>query len=173
MSRKFILIIIILAVFLSIILFRTKETNESKNVYVKESFLMDTLVTIKIYDAEKKPGQKAVKTALEEIKKIDRISNNFDPDSEISKINKKPEKYNIKVSKDLFRMLSLSKKYSSITNNSFDVTVASLVSLWGFEDKKQVPAQSELKEALNHTGSEYLTLNQKNQTISFLKKNMS
>jgi thiamine biosynthesis lipoprotein len=162
-----------LSVLLILTIFRSNKTDEQKNIYTREAFLMDTLVTIKIYDTNKTLAQKAVKKALDEIKNIDKISDNFNPDSEISKINKKQEKQNIKTSDDLFKMLSLSKQYGTLTKNSFDVTIAPLVSLWSFEDKKHVPTQSELKKALSVIDLNSLYLNKKDQTISLLKKNMS
>lgn len=173
MSRKIITTIIMLSVLLALVIFRPNKSNIPEDIYTKETFLMDTLVTIKIYDTNKTLAQRAVRKALNEIKNIAKISDNFNPDSEISKLNKKQEKQNIKISDDLFKMIFLSKQYSSITKNSFDVTIAPLTSLWNFENKKHVPSLSELKKALGFTGSNRLRLNKKDQTISFSKKNVS
>ncbi len=61
-------------------------------------------------------------------------------------------------------LLSAAEEYSAATDGAFDITVAPVVSAWGFTtDHHQIPAQSELDELLTHVGSAHIHLGEESE----------
>jgi thiamine biosynthesis lipoprotein len=81
-------------------------------------------------------------------------------DSELSSLNRAPENQWLKVSPDLFSLLSLSRSISEQTDGAFDITVGPLVNLWGFGPMNNPsttrPKAEDIRSARVQTG--YLNL---------------
>ena len=126
--------------------------------YHKEARLMlGTIVEITCQD------RAAITSAFEEIKKIETIANNFNPDSEISRLNAAGK---IQASQDLYNMVRESLKYYRLSEGAFDITVGPLVSIWKGrirEAEKNVrgltlPVDSQIKKALSLVSSGKISL---------------
>lgn len=66
------------------------------------------------------------------LRAINRSMSTWDPDSEISRINRAPAGQRVTVSEDFGRVLEAALSLSAATDGAFDVTVGPLVNLWGF-----------------------------------------
>lgn len=116
----------------------------------KESkFLMSTIVEITAVGGERNCRQ-AVKLAFEEMKRIDRLMNLYDEDSEVSRINRTAGKSAVEVSADTLEVINQSLRFARLTDGALDITVAPLMELWGFRNgTKRVPLDDELAEKLS------------------------
>ena len=154
--------------------------------YHKEArLLLGTIVEITCQD------HAAIASAFEEIEKIDKIANNFNPDSEISKLNAGGW---IQASPDLFNLVRTSLKYYELSGGAFDITVAPLVNIWKgkireFENEKSspyqgeagrgksrglaLPAESQIRKALSLVGSNKIRLDDFESSIKFAQSGMS
>ena len=154
--------------------------------YHKEARLMlGTIVEITCQD------RAAITSAFEEIKKIEIIANNFNPGSEISRLNATGK---IQASQDLYNMVRESLKYYRLSEGAFDITIAPLVTIWKgkireFENKKSslyqgeagrgesrgltLPAGSQIKKALSLVGSDKISLDDNSSYISLTQSGMS
>ena len=103
-------------------------------------------------------------TLLLSFEEINTVYNNWNPDSEISKINKLPANTPQKISKKLALFLKRTDFYVSISNGMFDPTVAPLLTLWKhYLNKQQKPPQEKIDHLLPAIGWDNLFI--KEQTI--------
>lgn len=126
----------------------------------KSKILMDTSVDITVYGIgkDKEKYNAAIDKAFGEIERIENLMSSYIDGSDISNINnakgaKSP------ISSETLDILKTSKFISDITNDAFDITLGRLIDLWGFtSEEPRVPSDDEIKEVLNHVGSENVKL---------------
>lgn len=120
-------------------------TRQDISPVTKKKILLDTYVSITVYQSDKKSAQKAIDKAFDKMAAIEKKSNRYDNKSEISKINRQSGK-RVKASSDIFKALELAKRYNSISGGYYDITVGKVVSLWDF-NKKNIPSKSDILKA--------------------------
>jgi len=111
---------------------------------------------------------KEISSILDE---INNLMSTWQKDSEISQINNKPIGNWIPVSSDTLYVLELALEISKQSKGAFDVTVGSLVDLWGFGAagvKRKIPDDAKIQQALLNSGYQNLIIDHKQKT---LKKN--
>jgi len=136
-------------------------------------FLMDTYVTVQVVVSDKIIGKKVLDDAFELIKKLDKKFNNYNPDSELSYINRNAFNSTIKVDEEMLRILEASKKIFEMSDGTFDPTVSPLVKLWNFKaEKPVVPSQSAIIDLLPLVNFNNVIIDEKNKSVHFLKNGM-
>jgi thiamine biosynthesis lipoprotein ApbE len=145
----------------------------TQSPYYKESrMMMGTIVEITCQD------KSAINAGFEEIKRIEKIADNFDPASEISRLN---QDGHIKASNELMEMVRESLKYNFLSAGAFDITINPVVALWKERIKKSqdekaevsLPSQDEIKDRLRLTGSDKISINENESSIVFSQPAMS
>ena len=102
---------------------------------------MDTAMLITTY-GERSPA--AAYACEDTIRDLEKQLSRTDPDSEVSRLNAAGGEA-VEVGEDLYILLHEAACLSAETRGAFDVTVAPVVSAWGFtEDSFRVPSQAEL-----------------------------
>jgi len=145
MNKKLSLIMVIVVITALFISGCFDKTNSSK-VYKETQFLMDTVVEITAYG----PGaEEAVKAAFAEFQHLHALTNNFDDNSQVSKINQMAGKEKVVVDPELVKIIKFSQDVSDKLGGSFDITVGPLTKLWGIGHKGEyVPSQAEIDKVL-------------------------
>jgi len=149
--------------------------------YSKVEFLMDTVVEIKVYHRNKIEAQKAIDSAMEEMRRVEEKMSCFLPGSEVSMINKeallKREKGSllaegrISVSDELFSLLKESVRLSELTKGCFDITIYPLWKLWKFEgESAEVPDKEKIEKKLQLVNYKNIII--ENGKINFAKRGM-
>lgn len=124
-----------------------------------EFYAMDTNMAAAAYGGGAKS---AVDETQREVCRLDALLSRTRPDSAVSLLNAGTGL----ADPEVWDLLSAATGYSGATNGAFDVTVAPVVSAWGFTtDHYQVPDQSELDSLLPRVGSAHIHLGQES-TIS-------
>lgn len=113
----------------------------AEDLYHEVRPLMHTFVEIKAYGTAGTP--RIIDGAFSEIQRINSLLNNYDPESEISAINKAAGGKPVHVSIETYRALSDAKAYARISRGAFDFTIAPLVKLWGFNRENPGPINPE------------------------------
>jgi thiamine biosynthesis lipoprotein len=72
------------------------------------------------------------KSIMDELDRIDLIASNYKIQSELSVINAAPANTKNKISKDLYKLLSLAEDLNRVSEGSYDVTLGSMVINGGF-----------------------------------------
>lgn len=114
--------------------------------YKETRFLMDTIIEMTAYGPN---AEAAVKAAFGEFKRLHDISNNFDPNSQVSQVNRMAGKAKVQVDPELVQMIKHANEMSDRLEGVFDVTIGPLTDLWGVGHKGQfVPSQAEIDKVL-------------------------
>lgn len=138
----------------------------------RTEFLMDTVMTVKIYDKANKQVLDNVFNRLKEIE--DRMSVTIDT-SDVSKINENAGIKPVTVNKDTYFVIKEAKKYAEISSGAYDPTIGPLVDLWNIKseenERTSIPSLVEINEKkslINYKNLELLEYNQ----IFLKEKNM-
>lgn len=86
---------------------------------------MHTRVDLLLSGKEETQLKKIAAELASEIKRLEKIGNYFDPESELSRLNRTASGESVQVSNDLFQMLALCKHYHNITAGLFDISIHS------------------------------------------------
>lgn len=154
----------VVAVFVLLIVYFRKEPEPYQ---ILSGQTMGTYYNIKIRtEAENLQLYNVVKNELSEINKQMSV---FDPDSEISKINKAPANEWIDLSPEMSLVLKTAYQTFKKSGGTFDPTVGQLIDLWGFGIKKprKIPADDVIAENLKLSGFNKISFN---EDFSKLKK---
>lgn len=138
--------------------------------YKETQFLMDTIIDITAYGPNAEP---AVKAAFAEFKRLHDITNNFDPASQVSKVNDAAGQNKLVVDPDFIEMVRRSNELSDNFGGTFDVTIGPLTDLWGIGRKGDyVPTQEDIDKLLPLVNYHLVELDVANHTIYLPKKGM-
>ncbi|MFA4842306.1 MAG: FAD:protein FMN transferase [Candidatus Omnitrophota bacterium] len=138
---------------------------QNRQLYKDTRVMMGTFIEVT------SPEEKAGSIAFAEIKRVEEILSKYNPQSEISLLNKTGK---LKVGPDTMYILQKSKEFWLATNGAFDVTVGPLMDLWGFTTKNyRVPAEEEIEKALLRIGMDKISFNEKNNVVKFNVRGVS
>ncbi|BAK97880.1 thiamine biosynthesis lipoprotein ApbE precursor [Oscillibacter valericigenes Sjm18-20] len=119
-----------------------------------EFYAMDTTMSVTAYG---NGAKNAVQKAQTEIDRLESQLSRTRGDSVVSRLNAGSGSQT--VGPEVSSLLSIAEEYSAATSGAFDITIAPLVSAWGFTtDHYQVPDQRELDELVTHVGSSHIHL---------------
>lgn len=120
---------------------------------------------------DKQELKKCSDEAFKEVRRIEKLMNLWDKDSEINRINSAKTGEWTTVDNATFKLIEKAIKASEITDGAFDITVNPLVNLWGFGSKSkeihETPAENEIMTALVKTGYKKIILNKEKTAVSF------
>ena len=123
---------------------------------------MGTTYTVKIAEPVTPDAAASLKIRIDEVLgRINRSMSTYDPESELSRINRSGAEQWIEVSGDLFEVLSIAATVHGDSGGAFDVTVGPLVNLWGFgphDASPGPPSPEQLEQARAVVGFDLLSL---------------
>jgi len=132
---------------------------QNQQLYTDNRIMMGTFVEVI------SPYKQAAGIVFSEIKRIEDLLSKYKPDSEVAKLNQSGK---LKVSPDTFFIIKKSKELWQTSDGAFDITVAPLVDLWGFTDKKyHLPREGEIKNTLKLIGCDKIILHDDDNMIKF------
>lgn len=137
--------------------------------HTESAFLLDTYISVTVFDGEKD----AAKKAIARVEEIDKMCSAFRKDSEISKINNSAPNEEVSVSRECFALIKRAKELSEKTDGSFDISIKPVMDLWDFGGTPRVPEKEELLGALSLVDFESILLNEEEKTVTLLKKGMA
>ncbi len=127
----------------------------SEQVFVINGSSMGTTYTVKTL------GEPVSKQSIDNVlEQVNQTFSTWIDTSELSSLNKKPVDQYLDVSKELFFVLSQSKKIHKDTFGYFDPGIGRLIDLWGFGAKEVdvKPSRSQVEVVLPQTSIQYLQL---------------
>ncbi len=132
---------------------------------------MASVYSVIVYGDDETRMEEALDAALVEARRLDRMLSNYRFDSEWSGVNRYAAEAPVKVSSELFRLLSACLEYSSQSEGAFEISVGPLMKTWGFyRGTGNLPSTAEVKLSLEKVGYRYILLDAANQTVRFAKK---
>lgn len=147
--------------------------NSAQQVFHKTTPLMGSRFDITVVAMDANEGDKYIDTAIEEIKRIEKLISSWDSNSQTSKINRNAGIQPVKVDKELFDLISRSIAISSITDGAFDISYASIGKIWKFDGSMtQMPTEQEIQNSVEKVGYEKIILDSVNHTVFLPQKGM-
>jgi FAD:protein FMN transferase len=129
---------------------------------------MGSTFSVVLYGTDRKKLETAADAAFDEVHRLDRLLSNYRPDSEWSEVNRTAALRPVKLSAELFQLLSACMEYSRQSEGAFDITVGPLMKVWGFYKGEGVlPRQADVTAALARVGHRHVRLDATVQTIQF------
>lgn len=135
----------------------------------RTNYMMGTVVNLTLYTKDD--------TLFEECFNIvrdieNKMSLNIEG-SEINNINKNAFNKPVRLSDDMYNVISKSIEYSKMSNGKFDITAGKLVELWNIgSSKARVPSQEEIDNAIEFVDYNDIVLDDEEKTISLKKDGM-
>lgn len=129
---------------------------------------MGSTYTVALYGYNGDQMEAAVEAAFNEVRRLDRMLSNYRPDSELSEVNRYAAERPVKVTPELFDLLSKCKEYSRESEGAFDITVGPLMRVWGFyKGSGKLPSKEEVARALKKVGYQKVILDRESRTVRF------
>ncbi len=139
-------------------------SSQKERIFKKSSILMDTIVTITVVSTSEEIAESAMDAAFAEIEKIEKLSNFFSQESEVSRINQNAGISAVNVSPDILSIVEKAIYISEITKGSFDITIGSVISLYDFYNKIK-PDENEIQKKLPLVNYRNIVIDRKKSTI--------
>jgi FAD:protein FMN transferase len=129
---------------------------------------MGSTFSVVLYGHDRRQLETAADAAFDEVHRLDRLLSNYKPDSEWSEVNRTAGVRPVKLSAELFQLLSDCMAYSRQSDGAFDITVGPLMKVWGFyKGEGALPRPSEVTDALTRVGHRHVRLDAAARTIHF------
>ena len=129
---------------------------------------MGATYSIVLYGYDRVKMEAAVDAAFEEVRRLDEMLSNYRADSEWSEVNRHAAEKPVKLSPELFQLLSACVAYSRESDGAFDITVGPLMKVWGFyKGSGHLPHRAEVRAALPKVGYRHIRLDGAAGTVWF------
>ena len=127
-------------------------------VYQKR-YAMGTVYEIVAYSPSLRRSSEAMDAAFREIAALDHVMSNYDPQSDLSRLERVARFHAVDVPPDLYRVIKAAQVYSRLSGGKYDVTVAPLVDAWkAAVGNGQSPSAAELRRLRTCVGYQMLQL---------------
>jgi thiamine biosynthesis lipoprotein len=128
--------------------------------------IMGTRITVELWADDEAKAESAIDAILQEMRHVDDSMSTYKPTSEVSQVNAKAAQGAMRISKELFDLLTTAEEYSVITDGAFDITYASVGYMYDFR-KHIHPDDAQIGRALPAVNFRHVLLDAKNQTVQF------
>lgn len=135
---------------------------------------MGTTYSVVLYGEDRDRLDLAADAAFEEARRLDRQLSHYRPASELSEVNRWAAERPVKVTPELFNLLTACQEYGRLSEGTFDITVGPLMKVWGFfKGSGQLPTRAEVAQALEQVGYQLLQLDAESRTVRFGRRDMA
>ncbi len=128
--------------------------------------IMGTRITVELWADDSHPAEPGIEAVLAEMRHIDESMSTYKPTSEVSQVNAKAADGPMRISKELFDLLTTANQYSELTEGAFDITYASVGYLYDFR-KRVRPSEAAIKSALPAVNYRHVLLDAQHLTVRF------
>jgi len=134
---------------------------------------MGTLFAITLYAPDQANAVQASQAAFQRVAELNRSMSDYDPQSELMQLCRKPAGVPICVSDDLFDVLQQSQKIARLSGGAFDATVGPYIRLWRSARKqKALPSPEAIAAVVGSVGYEKIRLDPRAKSVTLLASNM-
>jgi thiamine biosynthesis lipoprotein len=134
---------------------------------------MGTLFRIKLYARDQAEAQRGFKAAFARIAALDDILSDYKSGSELNQLSVRAVGQPVRVSKDLFQVLSAAQELAEESGGAFDITLGPLTHLWrAARPTGQPPTESKIQAARQLCGFRKLHVDRERQTAELAQANM-
>lgn len=133
--------------------------------------IMGTFCEIQVHHEDAGRAERAIKVALDEMQRVDRLLSNYDAESELSAMNRGAAHRPFRASAELYGFVKRCRDYVTASRGAFDPTVGPLVRAWGFFTTRPAkPSDEEIGAAERVTGFDKVRLDDAERAVSYTVK---
>jgi FAD:protein FMN transferase len=130
--------------------------------------VMGSLAEIQVYHADADLAARAITAALDEMERVDRLLSNYQPDTELSRMNGGAAKAPFRASAELYDFVKRCRAYFDQTLGTFDPTMGPVVRAWGFfTPRAAAPAPDAAAAAKARSGFDKVRLDDAARSVSY------
>lgn len=134
--------------------------------FVDDKPIMGTNIHVELWAESKEQGDRGLSLVMEEMERINQLMSPYIDSSELSVLNSGAAQGYVKVSKELFDLIAMSKELSKETCGAFDITFASIGFLYDYRENIK-PSQQTIDQLLEAVNYKHISLNAKRNEIRF------
>ncbi len=101
------------------------KSDKGKSIFYTWSQAMHTRIDLVLCNRPEVESKQIAALIYEEIGRIEKIGNRFDPESELSVINRMASQQPVRISPDLYDIINLCLEYNKLTLSCFDISIHS------------------------------------------------
>lgn len=121
--------------------------------YTKTDFLLDTVVSVTVYDKE---HADIIDKCLEAVRDYEKLFSRTDPESELYALNQLGR---MEVSSELLEVIKTALHYCEVSGGRFDITMGEVSAMYGFSSPAPAkPSDKRILSAMSHTGWEKISI---------------
>jgi len=126
-----------------------------------------------VYATDETAAVNACRAAFDRVGAVEDAASDYRPQSEVMKLCRTATTRPVKLSDDLFRLLTEGQRVARLTDGAFDMTVGPYVTLWRkARQEKRLPSAEALAEASKRVGWQKLTIDEKERTARLAVEGM-
>jgi thiamine biosynthesis lipoprotein ApbE len=140
----------------------------AESLFTRVHPAMGTDFTLYVYAADGTAADREAERVFSIVDQLDALLSNYQPQSELSRINNEAASHAVTTDPEIFRFLKESLGWSARSDGAFDITVGKLMKAWGFfRSTGHVPSDAELAKVHAETGWKRVVLDQDTRTVRF------
>jgi len=139
----------------------------------RKSFVMGSFLQVCAYHNNKAECDQAITKVFQLFQKYEYFFSVFNPDSEISQINRHSGLKALPVNHDVLELFVHAVNFSKETNGIFDITIKPLMDLWGFYSQSRkpgYPSDKKIQKVLKSVGYQNIYIDSYNSEVGLLKR---
>lgn len=129
---------------------------------------MGTAIRVELWCEERADGEAAITAVMDEMHRIDAEMSPYKPESQLSQINRSAATGAVRVSDELFGLLSRAIEFSRFSSGAFDITYAGTGHLYDYRRGIR-PTEEQITRAQAAVGYRNLILDQQSRTVRFAR----
>lgn len=144
------------------------------SIYKKVLRLMGNRFEISVVADDEDTAMKHIDMAVEEIRRIEQLLTTFNDNSQTNRINLNAGIKPVKVDREVFDIISRSKRISDVTQGAFDITYGSVDKrLWNFDkDMTSLPDAATAAKMVRLINYRNIIMDEKKCTVMLKEKGM-
>ena len=146
------------------------------NPRVRYKFPVMGTEAILVLFAPQEQAEKALQRVKAAFDRVLQVANPYDPESEVTRLNRMASTAPFVCSEDLWAMLQAAREAWKISGGAFDITSRPIMDLWGFyriKPDRHAPDEKEWKEVLAKVGLEQVRFDDKLHSVFFTVPGMA
>lgn len=136
--------------------------------FQREEAIMGTSVAVEFWLDDKTHAMHLIDAVMKEMRRIDAAMSPYQPESELSRLNRRAPGEAVTVSKELFDVIAQAQHFSRLSDGAFDVTFASVGHRYDYR-QRQKPTEGEINALLPLIDYRHLQLDEKARTIHYAR----
>ena len=133
---------------------------------------MGTLVTITAVSPDNDVGNRAMRAAFDEIKRLEQLLSTWRSDSELSRVNQEAGRRPVQVSSETLELVIRSLELGRLTQGGFNIALGPAIDAWSITERQRIPDDGELQRLKHLVDWTSIHINTESRTIYLPREGM-